>query len=195
MDGLRSTRPRCPGVSQWVWGFKKMANIQQLLVNHQGLILLAIALVAVFLLLWNILLSFRLNKIQKKQAAIFSGADAKSLEEIILGQGKSIKTLDKDIQELYNISNQINILAFRGLHKFGMIRFNPFKDVGGDQSFSIALLNGKNNGVVISSLYTREGTRIYSKAILAGKSEKYPLTEEEIEAIKIAKMNEPKKIN
>ena len=96
------------------------------------------------------------------------------------------------IQELYNISNQINALAFSGFHKFGLVRFNPFKDVGGDQSFSLAILNGKDNGIVISSLFTREGTRVYSKSISAGEAEKYPLTEEEKEAIKKATQKQKK---
>jgi len=110
-----------------------------------------------------------------------------------LNQTRTIKVLDKDIQELYNISNQINALALRGLHKTAIVRFNPFKDIGGNQSFSIAFLNGKNNGLTLSSLFTREGARIYSKSIVAGQSEKYPLTEEEKEAIEIAMKTETKK--
>ncbi len=147
------------------------------------------------LFLWNAFLQFRLNKIKKQSAEFFTGKKAKNLEEFILEQAKNIKIMDKDIQELYNISNQINALALRGIHKTGMVRFNPFKEVGGDQSFAIAFLNGKNNGLVISSLYTREGTRIFSKSIVSGKSEKHPLTEEEEAAIKIALNSEPKKIN
>lgn len=149
----------------------------------------------IVLFLWIIYLHLNLRKMRKKSVEFFAGNDVKSIEDVILEHSKSIKALDKDIQELYNISNQINMLAHRGLHKFGIVRFNPFKEVGGDQSFSIALLNGKNNGLVISSLYTREGTRIYSKAILTGETEKYPLTEEEKQAIRIAKASEPKKIN
>lgn len=124
---------------------------------------------------------------------MFSGNKVTNLEELLLTQAKSIQILDKDIQELYDISNQINQLSAKGLHKVGMIRFNPFKDVGGDQSFAVALLNGKGNGITISSLYSREGTRIYSKSISAGESEKYPLTEEEKEAIKMAMEKESKK--
>ena len=56
-------------------------------------------------------------------------------------------------------------------------------------------LNGKNNGIVISSLHTREGTRVYSKAIAGGKAEKYPLTEEEEQVVKNAMAQETKKIN
>jgi hypothetical protein len=117
---------------------------------------------------------------------MFSGNRVKNLEELMLSNAKTMNVLDKDIQELYNISNQINSLALKGLHKFGMVRFNPFKDVGGDQSFSIALMNGKNNGITISSLFTREGTRVYSKSIVNGEPEKHPLTEEEKKAIAMA---------
>ena len=158
-------------------------------------IIIALVVLTGLLLFWNIYLQANITKIKKKNNLLFSGNKIENLEEILLSQAKNLKTLDKDIQELYTISNQINTLSFRSLHKTGLVRFNPFKEVGGDQSFAIALLNGKNNGIVISSLYTREGTRIYAKAVLSGKSEKYPLTEEERQAIKIAALQELKKIN
>lgn len=167
----------------------------ELIKNNSETIIIALAAVLTAIAIWNILLQISVAKIKKKNAALFSGNKVKNMEEILLSQAKNLKTLDKDIQELYGISNQVNNLSFRGLHKTGIVRFNPFKEVGGDQSFAIALLNGKNSGIVISSLYTREGTRIYAKTIAAGKSEKYPLTEEEEQAIKIAMIQEPKKIN
>jgi len=160
-----------------------------------GIGLAAVAIIVFLLLIWNIALQISLSKLKKKNAEIYAGNKARNLEEVILQQSKNLKTLDKDIQELYNISNQINNLASRGIHKAAMVRFNPFKEVGGDQSFAIALLNGKNNGLVISSLYTREGTRIYAKSITAGSSDKHPLTEEEEQAIKNALANEPRNIN
>lgn len=138
------------------------------------------------ILIWNIAIQLQIRKLKKRDRILFSGNKVKNLEELLLTQAKTITLFDKDIQELYNISNQINALALRGLHKVGMIRFNPFKDVGGDQSFSLALLNGKNNGLTITSLFTREGTRIYSKSIINGETEKHPLTEEEKKAIKMA---------
>jgi len=73
------------------------------------------------------------------------------------------------------------------LQKVGLVRFNPFSGVGGDQSFSLALLDEKDNGVVVTSLHHRESTRLYVKELRAGKSLKQELAEEEIRAIKIAK--------
>jgi len=148
--------------------------------------LLGFLLVSLILLFWNIALQIQISRLKKRSREFFAGGKVDNLEDLILSQAKSLKLLDKDIQELYTISNQINALAFRGFHKLGVVRFNPFRDVGGDQSFSVALLNGRNDGLTISSLFTREGSRVYTKTILAGVSEKHPLTEEEKEAIKLA---------
>ena len=63
-----------------------------------------------------------------------------------------------------------------------LIRYNPFSGVGSDQSFSIALLDGNNNGFVITSIYSREGNRVYGKSLKEGKSE-YSLSDEEKKAI------------
>jgi len=163
-----------------------MPNFQQFIQNNWLILLQVFLFLLFFILIWNTVLTLKMKKIKKNIQEMFSGNKVTNLEELLLGQAKNIQMLDKDIQELYDISNQINSLAGKGLHKVGMVRFNPFKDVGGDQSFAIALLNGKGNGLTISSLYSREGTRIYSKSITSGESEKHPLTEEEKEAIKIA---------
>lgn len=146
----------------------------------------SIALLALVLVLVSLFLFFRINKSTRGIAAFLTGKNGTDLEAAILEQAKEIKNLDKEIQEIYDISNKIHAMVTKSIQKIGVIRFNPFKDIGGDQSFAIALLDSKNSGVVISSLHTKEGTRIYSKPILSGESKKYPLTEEEKQAIKIA---------
>lgn len=150
--------------------------------------------VILFQLIWLISLQVSLREMKKKRGNFDLGEIGMKIEKSLDQHTKQLKALDKDVQELYNISNQINGLSLRGLHKVALVRFNPFKDLGGDQSFSMALLNGKNNGITLSSLHTREGTRVYSKAIAGGKSEKYPLTEEEEQVLKQAMSSEIKKI-
>ncbi|HAT74217.1 MAG: hypothetical protein US30_C0012G0014 [Candidatus Moranbacteria bacterium GW2011_GWF2_36_839] len=167
-----------------------MAIIGNFIQNNATLIFLVFFGLFLLFLLWITLLQIQLSKLKNKNKTFFAESSVKNIEELILAHSKNLKLLDKDIQELYNISNQINNLASRGFHKFALIRFNPFKDVGGDQSFSLALLNGKNDGITISSLFTREGARIYSKSIISGISEKHPLTEEEKEAIVLAMKNQ-----
>jgi len=93
---------------------------------------------------------------------------------------------EKDIKELLKSSRDLWKIALKSVQKVGVVRFNPFKDTGGDQSFAIALLDASDSGLVISSLYTRDGVRVFSKAIEKGKS-KYQLSEEEKQAIEKAK--------
>ena len=157
----------------------------------QNLALIIFVLLGLILIL-SIFSIFLYLRLRKAPIDIFEESQAKNVEDILIYQSKTLKSLDKDIQELFNISNQINALSFRSLHKIGLVRFNPFKDVGGDQSFALALLDGKNNGFVLSSLFTREGTRIYAKSVLEGKPQKHPFTEEEEKAIKIALKKEKK---
>ena len=144
------------------------------------------AFLALLSLILIIFLIVGQKHIKKNQAVLFSGKKAQNLESIILAHTNEISALDKEIQELFEISNKIHALAQKSVHKVGIVRFNPFKDIGGDQSFALALLDGKNSGLVISSLHTREGTRIYSKPVTKGESKKYTLTEEEKSAISAA---------
>ncbi|HBP01542.1 MAG: hypothetical protein UY41_C0029G0009 [Candidatus Moranbacteria bacterium GW2011_GWE1_49_15] len=156
------------------------------------------ASIAGFIGLLGIFLSsvalLKIRQISRRNEIMFSGKQAKSLESLISDHSEAILNMDKEIQELFEISNRIHNLASKGIHKIGVIRFNPFKDIGGNQSFVVALLDGKNTGLVISSLHTREGTRVYSKPITKGKCEEYQLTEEESTAISAAMLQKGTKI-
>lgn len=166
-----------------------MQNLENLNNSNLVLIIISLGVLLSLILIFLLFLFFRTRRICKTSQAFFSGKNGADLEQIILSQQKEIQSLDKDIQELFEASNKIYTLAHHGLHKVSVVRFNPFKELGGNQSFVVALLDGNKSGVVISSLHTREGTRIYSKPILEGKSEKYTLTEEEKEAIKSANVS------
>lgn len=94
-----------------------------------------------------------------------------------------IEKLEKRIGELeerLSFSEERSNLFFE---KFELIRYNPFNEVGGDQSFSLAILNNKNDGFVFTSIYTKDGNRLYAKPISQGKS-LYQLSEEELGIIK-----------
>jgi len=162
-----------------------MLNIIQ---NNLGIGMIGAIIVGILLLIWNIFLHLNISRIKKNQQQFFLGKNGADLEKTILDHSKNMKELDRDIQDLYGISNKIHNLASRSVHKVGVVRFNPFKDLGGDQSFSIALLDGENSGVVFSSLHSREGNRVYAKPVSKGKAGKYPLTDEEKDAIKKAEV-------
>lgn len=138
------------------------------------------------LLLIVIWQAIRLSKLERIRKEFFASGLDKNFEQILVDQNRAITKLqqelklqDKSLSELYK-DNENNF------QKIGFIRYNPFDDAGGNISFVLALLNAHDDGVVISSLHGREGTRVYSKFIKKGKSESQ-LTEEELKAIKIAK--------
>jgi len=111
---------------------------------------------------------------------------------------KEVLVLFKEFEKNFKkVSDELEALKKQSkfsIQKFGIIRFNPFKEVGGDQSFSLALLDDNDNGAVITSYYTRKGNTVYGKPIRAGKSE-YPLSDEETKAIETAKNSKEKIVN
>ncbi len=152
--------------------------------NQEILIIVAIAILP-FFLFWNIYLQCGLSKIKKRTRSFFASSEGKDLEEIIYKQIKKTNEVDCEIKKIIRDNEKIKNNLTECIQKVGVIRFNPFGDVGGNQSFVIALLDNSLNGVIIQSLYSREGMRIYSRQIKEGKSE-YVLSKEEEEAIKMA---------
>ena len=141
--------------------------------------ILSVALFAVSLWMW-----LALRKVRHTMSVLFSGKTVTDLEALLLEQKADITELDREVQELYDVAEKLYRLGQESIHKTEILRFNPFKEVGGNQSFAIALLNGKNTGFVLSSLHTREGTRIYSKPVVNGAELKeYPLTAEEKQTV------------
>lgn len=141
----------------------------QFFLNNPALLVVAVLslsnLVLVLILFW------RFRGYRKIQRELVQGEEAPT----IAAYNRNLRELAKILEELVE-NNKFNI------QKTGIVRFNPFADTGGNMSFSIALLDGYDNGIVISSLHSREGTRIYAKPIESGGS-KHNLTEEEREAI------------
>ena len=100
-----------------------------------------------------------------------------------------------DDRTIAKIEHRLDDVAFRQddldkamsscLRRIGVVRFNAFDDVGGEQSFSLAMLDARNNGIVISAIYGRQDSRIYVKVIANGEAER-PLGQEEAKALKEA---------
>ena len=150
-------------------------------------ILIVLSTISFILFIWTIIQQLSLGKIKKSQEKLFQGKSAQSLEEVILAHQNNLSNLNNQLTNLSSKTDSLTTLSNAGLNKVGMIRFNPFKNLGGNQSFSIAFLNSHHNGLVISSIYSNDGSRFYSKTIAGGKSQKqYPLTKEEEQAITIA---------
>lgn len=105
----------------------------------------------------------------------------KVLERLLTEEEKK----NKGVVEVNEYVKRLEKEAQGYIQKIGLVRFNPFSETGGDHSFSLALLTGREDGFVITGLHTRERTRIYLKPIKSGKSE-LTLSEEEKKAIEKA---------
>ena len=140
--------------------------------------ILALIVLGVWLLMLTIAFIVLL-RFFKRLAHGAKDLDLRAIFDKIIAQG------DANREGLEVLTREIKRLDEEGaLHvqKVGLIRFNPFKEIGGDHSFSLALLDGKDTGVVITGLHTRERTRVYMKAIKAGKGE-HELSEDEKKAL------------
>jgi len=146
-----------------------------------------IVLVSFVFLAWNLTLHWQLYQTSKKIKLLFKGTKVADLEGIIFEQIKRLRQTEKSLEELNNFCRYLEKMSLKSLQKISVVRFNPFNDTGGDQSFAIACLDAENDGFTLTSLFTREGTRIYSKPIEKGEST-YPLTSEEKEAIELAQV-------
>ncbi len=93
--------------------------------------------------------------------------------------------LEEVLQEVESLA-EFKKDSLRHLQKVALKRYNPYHDTGGDQSFSIALLDGLGDGVVITSLHSRAGTRVFAKPIKNGKEDVFQLSEEESIVVKEA---------
>jgi hypothetical protein len=134
---------------------------------------------------WLIFLTAKQNKIYKKAQALFDDKTSGNLAQVIEKYLKDVKAVEDHCFDLDKEAKKIRKMAEKGLFRTGFVRYNPFGDVGGNQSFSLCLLDKEKNGFVISSIHSREGTRVYAKTVTTGTGD-YNLSEEEKKAIEIA---------
>lgn len=146
--------------------------------HYMNLLFISIGLLAIAV----IVLGFFAGFLYKKMQDLTRGTDAASLESVIKENNKLIIQLQKqlDIQNTDILTIQKD--AVHNIQNIGIVRFNPFKETGGSQSFAIALTDKNKTGVVISSLYARERINVFAKPITNGISE-HTLTNEEQSAI------------
>ena len=144
--------------------------------------LFVFGLTALFLAVLNILLVFYFYRTNKKLDTLLEKGKIKDFKGIFLSQKEKNDNLEERLKEGFLRIKDLEDISQRSIQKTGIVRFNPFNEIGGNQSFVIALLDDKDNGFVISSLFVKEGNRVYAKAIRNGQSD-HLLSGEEKEAI------------
>lgn len=127
----------------------------------------------------NIALVVWIAKIQKHYNALGAGSDKKTLMAVMEGIQKTLSTHERLLAVSKKEVAKVESEGKLHLQHLTLKRFNPFSDTGGDQSFMLSLLDGNKDGVVITSLHSRENTRFYVKSVKAGAGDGHPLSKEE----------------
>lgn len=144
---------------------------------------------ALFILtVWLFIITFLLWKMSSHYNKLTNGLNEKSMKAVLESLLKDSNTAKKDIDFLKAYCDKIEKEGKIHIQKVGLLRFNPFKDTGGDQSFILSLIDGNDSGVIISGLYSRSGTRWYAKKVQDGKGVDHELSDEEKAALKEAKV-------
>lgn len=128
---------------------------------------------------------FKLSHLKKNIAqinAITKQTDLNTYLGEIAAENKNILEQQKQIQRAYA---DLRLIAQKSLQKTALVRFNPFKDTGGDQSFALCLLDHKDTGIILTAIHSRDGTRVYTKDVVNGTT-KLSLSHEEKKALSLA---------
>lgn len=149
-------------------------------------IILIVLLISIGFSMWQ---WYRLNAIEKQFGTFFTSTDKRSIMQAMNEYADLIQKHSDQISHLSTSSSQLKLIAERSHTRVGFVRFNPFSDTGGDQSFCLAVLDFEGTGWVLSSIHARTGNRVYAKQLVHGKSS-HTLSEEEATAVtKALKIN------
>ena len=149
-----------------------------------GLIVPALVIVVVILLLVVVWLGRRVVRLEGRVRGLTRGEEG-DLGDVLGAHLERVYELGREVDRLGTRTGRLEAVAPRAFQRVGLVRFNPFEDTGGNQSFALALLDADGNGWVLSSLHARTGTRLYAKAVRGGRSDG-ALSDEETAAIKQA---------
>lgn len=158
-----------------------MEYINQITNSEYFLLGILIAVVVLFFLM--IFLCYKYSKLQKNyNRFIKKVGDGENIQEDLENFMYKVDKVEKQNAEILGNCSQLSNELEKCIQKIGIIRYNAFKDTGSDLSFALAMLDDKNNGVVLNGIYSREMSNIYAKPVENGKSS-YTLSEEEKMAI------------
>ena len=161
-----------------------MENIIEMLKTDEFILAMAIILVILIIAFITIIIRFSiLNKRYKNFMKKLGNGN--NIEEDLKNYINKVNEVKEQNTEIITKVDTIKQDLTKCIQKIGMYRYNAFKDTGSDLSFTLALLDENNDGVVLNGIYSREMSNIYAKPVKNGQSS-YTITEEESKAIKKA---------
>lgn len=163
-----------------------MSELNDLFLEHLSLIIGVIMLVVLLLLILMFTQLSKLTKLRRRYELMMSGSGVENLESLLIDLKVQLDSMEDDQKQQRDLlkSTVDKLQAVKG--HVGLIRYNAFGERGSDLSFSVAILDDRLDGVVLTSIYNRENSYIYAKSLEQGDS-KHSLSTEEKGAITLAK--------
>ncbi len=163
-----------------------MADLNGLIIEYIAVFIGIIMFIVLVLLILMFMQLFNLSKLRRKYEQMMSGDGVENLEDLLIDlklqldrlqddYGQQRKTLESTLDKMQSVKGHV-----------GLIKYNAFEERGSDLSFSVAIIDDHSNGVVLTSIYSRENSYIYAKPLKQGDST-YTLSAEEKRAITLAK--------
>ena len=169
-----------------------MEVIIQIISVYQGYFIVALALIMLILIILVIVLFNSLSSMEKRYRKIMRGTNPKNLEELVISYLDKVDDAKNSAEGIKEKFNEIDSRLKGCMQHVSIIRYKAFENVGSDLSFSIALLDDNNDGVILTGIYGRNDSTTYAKPIDNGIS-RYDLSEEEKHVLKEAIGQEIKK--
>lgn len=148
-------------------------------------IMIGISAVLILLIILYLVCIVKMKKLRKAYNCFMKGKDMESMEEILMKQFDRIEVLEEADREKRKEINSLKILMQKSYQKAGLVKYDAFREMSGKLSYALALLDQNDNGVIITSMYSRDGCFSYAKEVIMGES-KINLSEEEQEALEKA---------
>lgn len=166
-----------------------MDQIIRFIEDNNTIIIIASMAFNILLFIMLICNYFITANLKDKYKKLIKGTNGKNIEGILLQHMEEVEVVKGEFQNYNRRLDVVNNRVSFCLQKVGIVRYNAFQDTGSDLSFSIAMLDDNNDGVIITGIHGRSETISYAKPIKGGKSN-YSLSVEELQALDRAKGKE-----
>lgn len=152
--------------------------------------LLILLIAVVILIVLYIVNTIKLSKIRESYSQFMKKlGNNTNIEDDLRRFISKVEQVEQENKEIQEYANNLNSNIKGCLQKIGIVRYSAFSDVGSDLSFTLAMLDAKDNGVILNGIYSADSSNIYAKPITNGTST-YALSQEEKEALEKAKLSE-----
>jgi Protein of unknown function (DUF4446) len=162
-----------------------MDELNRVLTENLAAVLIVMAVAIVVLLVLVILQSIRIGRAVNTYRRLVRDGSGGSLDDVLQAHVARVEQVRGRLGEIDAAQAVREHRSQTSIQHVGLVRFNPFEDTGSDQSFALALLDDRRDGVVISSLHGRTNTRLFAKPVEGGASS-HALSDEEAQAIRVA---------